>query len=119
MTAVEFRRRVVQHDAPVMFFHDALDDRQAEAGALLARGHIGLGQTVPVFLRQADAIVGHADERRAAFSMPASTRMRPLIVWSSCCRGLDRLARVLDEIGDRLGDQAPIEGEDRSAHAAI
>ena len=40
----------------------ALDDGETEAGSLLARRHIGLGEAVTVLLRQADAIVGHADE---------------------------------------------------------
>ena len=69
--------RVAQLEAAAMFFENAADDGEAEAGALLARRHIGLEQARAVFLRQADAVVDHVDDdcpcRRAA----RCTTMRP------------------------------------------
>ena len=50
-------RGVGQLQLAAMVFQDAFDDRQAQAGALLAGRHIGLGQPVAVLGRQADAIV--------------------------------------------------------------
>ena len=40
-----------------MFFHDFLDDGEAEAGALLAGRNVGFGQTVLLVGRQAEAVV--------------------------------------------------------------
>ena len=50
-------RGVGQDQLAAVVFHDPLDDGQAQAGALLAGGHIGLGQAVAVLGRQADAVV--------------------------------------------------------------
>ena len=62
--ARDFVRRIAQFDAPAMLFQNAADDGEAEAGALLARRHIGLEQPRAVFLRQADAVVDHVDDDR-------------------------------------------------------
>src|SRR6476646_10234450 len=101
---VEISRRIVEHDAALMLFHDTLDDREAEAGSLNPRRHIGLGQPVPVLLGQADAIVGDADERcvivEARFDDDPA--LRRLIVMLA---RFYRFTRVLDQIGDGLGDQ--------------
>src|SRR6185369_6552052 len=43
-----------------MFLDDLLDDGEAETGALLARGHVGLGDPLAV-LRQTDPVVGDRD----------------------------------------------------------
>src|SRR5688572_20116309 len=50
-------RTILQEQAAAMVLHDLLDDGQAEAGALLAGGHIGLGEAVAVFRRQSAAVV--------------------------------------------------------------
>ena len=60
--AGRFLRRVEQLDAAAMLLENAADDGETEAGALLARRHIGLEQAVAVFLRQADAVVDHVDD---------------------------------------------------------
>src|SRR4051794_19880267 len=49
-TTRRHRRRVEELDAAAMFFHDLADDREAEAGALLARGDIRLEQPLPILL---------------------------------------------------------------------
>ena len=50
--------------SPAVLLHDLCDDREAEAGALLARRHVGLEQPLAVFLRQADAVVHDIDDDR-------------------------------------------------------
>ncbi len=59
---------------------DPLDDGEAKAGALLARGDIGLGQSVAVLRRQADAVVldleGRAGLRRATSQRAMRPRVR-------------------------------------------
>ena len=45
---------IVEFDPAAMVFQHPADDRQPEAGALFARRHIGLEQTRPAHLRQAD-----------------------------------------------------------------
>src|SRR5258708_35993306 len=52
---------VLQGDIAAMVFHHLAHDRETKAGALGARGHVGLRQPVALFVRQADAIVGNAD----------------------------------------------------------
>src|SRR6185503_9746938 len=53
---------VAQLDLSAMLLDDAADDRQAEPGALFARGDVGLQQPAAFFLRQADAVVDHVDD---------------------------------------------------------
>ena len=53
-------RRVFERQMPAMLFNDFLHDRQPEAGAFAARGHIRFKQARAVF-RQAGAIVGNGD----------------------------------------------------------
>src|SRR4029079_19053967 len=110
MTAVEARRRVVKHDAPLMLLHDAFDDRQTQSRSLRPRGHVGLGQAMPVFVRQADAVVGDADEGGTIFDarFDEDLALDRLILMLA---GLYRLASILNQIGHRLGDKAPVEGE--------
>jgi len=50
-------------DDAAVLLEDAPDDGKAEARALFARRHVGLKQPVAVFLRQADAVVDHVDDR--------------------------------------------------------
>ena len=54
-----------------MLLENAADDGEAEAGALLARRHIGLEQARAVFLRQADAVVDHVDDDVLAVALRA------------------------------------------------
>ena len=52
-----------------VFLENLPDDRETEAGALLARRHIGLEQPVAVLLRQAGAVVDHVDHDLAALAL--------------------------------------------------
>ena len=83
------------------------DDGEAEAGALLARRHIGLEQAAAVLLRQADAVVD-TSMTMSSPSRAAETWMRPLAELGRRHRG-DRLGRVLDDVGERLRDQPAVE----------
>ena len=80
-------RGVAQLDAPAVLLENAADDGEAEPGALLARGHVGLEQARAVFLRQADAVVDHVDDDLA--------------------RPRARSARHLDAAAAELGRAAP------------
>src|SRR5260370_41045441 len=55
--------RIVELDASAVLLEDAADDGEPEAGALLARRHIGLEQSLAVLLVQSAAVVddGHYD----------------------------------------------------------
>jgi hypothetical protein len=44
-----------------MIVNDLLDDGEAEAGALVAHGHVRLKQPVPVFTGQTAAVVDDVD----------------------------------------------------------
>src|SRR5690606_34763561 len=59
---IEIGRRVVQFELAAVLFYDLLDDGEAEARALLSHRHIGLQDAVPVFGRQAIAVVDHIDD---------------------------------------------------------
>src|SRR5262245_33372043 len=58
------RRGVLKRDAATVVFHDLLDDGEAEAGAFGALRHIGLGQTIAILDRQANAVVDDFDGDR-------------------------------------------------------
>ena len=60
---------VDQFDRAAVLFDDLGDDGEAEAGALLARRHIGLEQPMAVFLRPALAVVGNRDARHLALDL--------------------------------------------------
>ena len=73
--------------------------------------HVGLEQARAVLLRQAEAVVDHLDDDLlAALAIRrASTRPFQPAARSGCSAAdCDRLGRVLDEIGQRLRDQAPV-----------
>ena len=90
-----------------VFLDDAADDGEPEAGALLARGHVGLEQPVAVFLRQADAVVDDVDRRFVALARgkDADCALAELVRR----HGGDRLGGVLDQVGERLRDQPAVE----------
>ena len=48
---------VRQIEFAAMIFENALDDGEAEPRPLLARGYIGLGQTVAVLVRQTNTVI--------------------------------------------------------------
>src|SRR5690349_10083982 len=52
--AGDFVGSIAQLDAAAVFFDNAPDDGETEAGALLARRHIGLEQPVAVLFRKSD-----------------------------------------------------------------
>src|SRR5580704_16143250 len=54
---------IAQGYLAAMVFHDLAHDRQAKTRALSAGGDIRFGEPVPVFGRQAHAIVGDAERQ--------------------------------------------------------
>src|SRR6185312_3294639 len=48
---------ILEDQLAAMVFHDLFHDRKSEAGPLAARRHVRLGQSIPLFARQALAIV--------------------------------------------------------------
>src|SRR5579875_224787 len=101
-------RRIEKFDTPAMILEDLGDDREAEARAFGARRHIGLEQTMPIFVREAFAVVGDEDfddllrrhvERHDDLALDGlgfATRRNPF-------------GRVLDDIGDRLRQKPAVE----------
>ena len=100
------RTRRAARSAAVLF-ENAADDREAKAGALLARRHIGLEQPVAVFLRQADAVVDHVDHDVVALARGRDADAAAAELGRR--HGGDRLGGVLDDVGERLRDQPAVE----------
>ena len=73
---------VEQLDAAAMLLHDLADDREAEAGAPLARRHVGLEQPLAVLAREALAVVGDVDhdDRRPRARRRRSIRPSPALL---------------------------------------
>src|SRR5260370_34433180 len=92
-----------------VIFHDLLDDRETETGALAASRHVGLGEALAPLLRQALAVV--LDDN-AYNAVPVAPRERDL-AWrqrrASCgFPALDRLGRILENICQHLRDLAAV-----------
>src|SRR5262249_41028461 len=98
---------IIELDASAVLLDDAADDREPEAGPLLARRHIGLEQAVAVLLRQTGAVVDDVDNDVG----PLACRryLDPATAELFRRHRRDRLARVLDDVGQRLGDQPAVE----------
>src|SRR4029450_9158434 len=94
---------VIQGEIAAMIFHDLLDDGEAQARTLAARGHIGLGQPFAAFLGQPLAVVvdddAHGDIVVAQRQLDLTRRQGP----AGCgLPALDRLGRVLEDVGENL-----------------
>ncbi len=100
-------RCIVEFDAAAVVFQDAAYDRQPKAGALFARRDIGFEQTGPAHLGQADTVIDHIDHDVIALvrgdhvDTPLSQLLRR--------DRLDGFRRVLDDVGQRLRNQPPVE----------
>src|SRR3954452_747748 len=105
--AGKFLVTVAQLAAAAVFLENAPDDGEAKAGALLAGGDIRLEQPVAVFLRQANAVVDHVD----IDVVPFAHRSHPdaAAAKHALRHGRDGFGRVLDDVGEPLRDQPPIE----------
>ena len=77
-----------------MVFHDLAHDRQTQTRALGAGGDIGFGQTVLVFGRQADAIVGDVKGEGRAIGFERNVDAARLVITLGDARG-DAFARIL------------------------
>ena len=90
-----------------VFLDDLLDDREAKAGALFARGDIRFDDPLAV-LRQADAVVGDRDRDRGAVSLPFAGHPHrdpsAIIIRRGAGAGFDGFDRVLEHVGHRLPD---------------
>ncbi len=65
MAAVGARQAVEQLDAAVMILEYLHDDRQAEPGALGARGHVGFDQFMAILVGKSLAVVADGNAREA------------------------------------------------------
>src|SRR5262249_49165946 len=94
-------------DAATVFLENLADDREPQSGAFLARRHIGFHQAIAIFLRQPNAVIDDVDDDRLTLACrryldaPAPEFRRR--------NGGHRLGVVLDDVGQRLRDQAAIE----------
>ena len=96
----------MQLDAAAVLFQNFPDDRETEAGALLARRHIGLEQARAVFHRQTDAVVDDVDQDVAVHSR---CRYLDAALLRPRRQRRDRLGAVLDDVGEGLRDQPAVE----------
>ena len=76
-------------------------------GALFPRGHVGLDQPQPVFLRQTDPVVGTSIHTAPFFDV-TETSIWPLLFGMFLQPGFDRFGGVLDQIGNRLCHQPSV-----------
>src|SRR5664280_3582674 len=98
---------VAQLDAAAMILDNAPDDGEPKSGALLTRRDIRLEQPAAIFLRQANPVIDDIDDDVAALARGKdSDRALAKVDW--WYRG-NRFGRVLDEVGERLRHQAPVE----------
>src|SRR5882724_8713070 len=100
-------RGVVEFDPAAVIFQNAADNRQAKAGALFARRDVGFEQTRPAHLRQADTVIDDVDHDIIALARGDDVDTSP----SQLLRryGFDGFRRVLDDVGQRLRNQPPVE----------
>src|ERR1700730_10900180 len=100
---------VIKPAITAVIFHDLLDDREAEAGALAAGRHVRLGEPLAPLLRQAFAVVlddnAHGGIVVAQGERDFSRWQR--LAWQSF-PALDRLGRVLEDVGQHLRDLAAV-----------
>src|SRR5476651_2216228 len=68
---------VLEQQRAAMVFHDLLDDREPQPGALAACRHIRLGQAVAAFPRQALAIVLDDDTDARALVLQIERNFSP------------------------------------------
>jgi hypothetical protein len=93
---------IAELDASAVVLEYPSHYREAEAGALLARGDIGFEQTAPVLLRQSDPVIDHIDDDVLAFG---SGPYADASATELCGRhGGDGFGCVLDDVGECLGD---------------
>src|SRR5436309_8649388 len=93
--------RILELDLAEMLLDDLLDDGEAEPGALGAGGHIGFGHPRP-FDREADAGVDDLDRDLAPlFADRDPDLVLALATLAPLALELDRLDRVLDDVGQR------------------
>src|ERR1700722_13203715 len=100
---------VVQHEITAVIFHDLLDDGEAEACALAAGRHIRLGEALAPLFRQTFAIFLD-DNAHGGVVVAQGERDFP---WRERVAGsrfpaLDRLGRVLEDVGQHLRDLATV-----------
>src|SRR5579863_5146657 len=100
-------RSIAQLKAPAVLFENSPDDGETQAGALLTGGDIRLKQPRAVLFRQADAIVDDVDNDVVAFALRADDNAAAPELGRR--DGADRFGGVLDDVGQRLRDQSPVE----------
>src|SRR5215212_6835864 len=105
--------RIVEklHPAAVLF-EDLGDDGQAEARAPLAGGHVGFEQPLSALCRKSLAVVENRQDHVVGMGVVEADidAAGPTLDFGH--RG-DRFGRVLHDVGDRLRDQAAVEGRDQ------
>ena len=88
-----------------MVFHDLLDDRQPQPGALLTGRDVGLGQFGQQVGRVARAVIVDGQHRCARVGLLQRHADQAVAHAAIDDRRLQRLGRVLDQVDQRLGDQ--------------
>src|ERR1700722_16167068 len=89
---------IFQQQLALMILHDLLDDGEAQAGALGARRHVGLGQSLAVALRQALSIVPDRPARPAGSLLHRYSDLPRRVRAGIDKTPLDRLDGVLDDV---------------------
>src|SRR5258706_3817859 len=108
--AMRAYRRVLEREDAAMLLDNLLNNGKSKAGPLVALGRdVRLEQPRTVLLGQPDAGVSDLDLEFIGGSAGANADARLPRCRSAIARGIDRLGGILDEIGDGLGDEAPVE----------
>ena len=105
--ARKFLGGVAQFDDAAVVLQNAADNGKPEAGPLLSRCDVGFEQAIAVLLGKADAVVDDVDDDVAAVT--SRDDVDTALVRSGLRHGSDRLGRILDDVGQRLRDQAAVE----------
>src|SRR5262249_61565502 len=90
-----------------MVLENASDDREAEAGALLACRDVRLEQAAAVLLGQADSVIDHVDDDLVALASRPDADAAAAELGRR--NGGNGFGRVLDDVGEALRDQPAVE----------
>src|SRR5689334_4121565 len=93
---------VIERQTSPVVFHDLLDNRQSQSGALGLMCYIGFSQPCTIFLRQPDSVISHDDANIVIGLLDSDGDA------ARCFAHRNRISRVLQQVGQRLTDQTAI-----------
>src|SRR5262249_40910116 len=102
---------VFQLDLAAMIFKHTTDDGKAQARAFFPRGYIGFEQPLAGHLRQTDTVVDNVNHDVVVLTRGDDINTTLTVALAELFRRhlLDGFGGILDDVGQRLTDQAAVE----------